>query len=171
IEDPRDNWPRVGEVLGELFGDAADPVSVDPVMIATTAAGAIPYYSQLPIVDMLGLNDRWVARHGVVMGSRPGHTRRADFDYLLERRVNLVIGHPRVEPRDGGSIEGASFPLHRLSWFYLVDVDPERIPATARVVEIPLDTQYAVKVLYLVPHPRVEAVIERAGLRHWRISS
>ena len=33
-------------------------------MIATTASGAIPYYSRLRTIDMLGLNDPWIARHG-----------------------------------------------------------------------------------------------------------
>ena len=165
IESERDNWPGVGRALGELFGTAAQPVT-----IATTAAGAIPYYSRLPTVDMLGLNDLQVARHGTLTSLRSGHFKLADFRYLLHRRVQLVLGHPRVERLRGPSEDEATFPLHRLRWFYLEGVDPDAIPASTRVLEIPLDGTFGIKVLYLVPHPLVDTVIEQRGLRTWPLS-
>ncbi len=162
IENEWDHWPRVGEVLGELFGGAPEPV-----MIATTAAGAVPYMSRLPTIDMLGLNDLWVARHGVLRGSRTGHGRHADFQYLLRRRVHLVLGHPRVGLRTEVMVGETTFPVHRLAWFSLVGVEPQAIPQSSRVLEIPIDANYAIQVLYLVRHPRVDEVIEQQGLRTW----
>lgn len=88
-----ENWIVVGMKLKDLFG------KVDDVRIATTAAGAIPYYSGLYSVDMHGLNDAWVARHGIYLSDRPGHQRIAPLSYLLYREVNLLIGQPMVLPR------------------------------------------------------------------------
>ena len=53
--------------------------------IATTAAGIIPYYSRLYTVDILGLNDEWVAHNVPAHGSRPGHTKSAPRDYILRK--------------------------------------------------------------------------------------
>lgn len=81
-------WDEMGRVLGKsLHYDAR-------VTIATTPAGAIPSYSRLKTIDMHGMNDRWVARHGDIIGSVPGHQRIASLSYLLEREVNIVIGYP-----------------------------------------------------------------------------
>src|SRR5262249_30655721 len=71
LEYPDRSWIMTGRALGEVFGDSAEPV-----WIATTAAGAIPFYSGLPTLDMFGLSDRYVARHGVLRrSSKPGHQR------------------------------------------------------------------------------------------------
>jgi hypothetical protein len=60
-----ENWVGIGHTLHGLFAD--DP----SVVIATTAAGVIPYYSGLFTIDMLGLNDAWIARHGRRATPRP----------------------------------------------------------------------------------------------------
>ena len=165
IESESANWPRVGQVLGELFAAADEPKNEDPVRIATTAAGAIPYYSQLPTVDMLALNDPWLARQAPVGGIRSGHSKRADFAYLLRRRVHLVLGHPWVDRLTGPSAGEPTLPVRRVN--DIIRVDPTRLPAGARLVEIPIDATYGIKVLYLVPHPRVDEVIEQRGLKTW----
>jgi hypothetical protein len=90
-----DGWERAGIVLREAFPDpGAGPT------IATTAAGAIPFHSRLRTIDMLGLNDPWIARHGLPVRTQPGHERTAPLAYLLERGVQLVIAHPVVVPQD-----------------------------------------------------------------------
>ena len=55
-----ENWIGIGRRLDDLFSD-------DPIKIAVTAAGAVPYYSKLPAVDMLGLTDSWIAHNGPVI--------------------------------------------------------------------------------------------------------
>ena len=59
-------------------------------LIAAGPAGAIPYYSHLPCLDMWGLTDRHIAR---VSASDiwPGHT-RADPRYVVSRRPILIVG-------------------------------------------------------------------------------
>ncbi|MCP5106420.1 MAG: hypothetical protein GY950_23755, partial [bacterium] len=80
-------WDKIGRTLHRLFYSENEPV-----VIGTTAAGAIPFYSRLRTIDMLGINDPWVVRNGIRMGDRPGHQWYAPLDYIKEKKVNLVIG-------------------------------------------------------------------------------
>lgn len=67
--------------------------------IAVTWAGAIPYYSRLPTLDMLGLNDTHIAhadvpvfREGLagVTGGFAGHE-KYDIDYVLAQRPQVIF--------------------------------------------------------------------------------
>jgi arabinofuranosyltransferase len=64
--------------------------------IATTAAGALPYYSEMPTVDLLGLSDLYVAHQVPATSDRPGHRRGAPEAYVLQRRPRLIIWHPWI---------------------------------------------------------------------------
>ena len=154
VEDPERGWILAGRVLGSRFG-GAEP----PVMLATTAAGAIPFYSSLPTLDMHGLTDRRIARHGRLRDTtRPGHQRTATLDDLLRHRVNLVIGHPRIDPL------GPAMPHYTFDQFVVTDRPGEPIPAGARFVVVPLNPRYALTVLELLPSATVDRVVEREGL-------
>lgn len=67
--------------------------------IAITAAGIIPFYARRETLDLLGLNDEWIAHSVEATGNRPGHTKHAPHHYVEERAPTLFIGHP--EPRIG----------------------------------------------------------------------
>jgi hypothetical protein len=56
--------------------------------MAMGAAGAAPFYAGLEVwnLDILGLCDAYVAREGIVVGSRPGHQRRSPLSYTLSKR-------------------------------------------------------------------------------------
>jgi arabinofuranosyltransferase len=63
--------------------------------IAVNAAGIIPWSSQRPTIDMLGLNDRTIARTPInsdidAAGSKVGH-RRHNGDYVCGRRPAIVL--------------------------------------------------------------------------------
>jgi hypothetical protein len=62
------------------------------VVIAVNAAGAVPYYTQWPAIDMLGLCDKHIARRRIPhMGSGPfGHEKR-DGAYVLSRRPEWIV--------------------------------------------------------------------------------
>jgi uncharacterized protein YodC (DUF2158 family) len=152
-----DNWPGIGVALNRAFsGDSS-------VLIAVTTAGAIPYYSRLRAIDMLGLNDPWVARHGRRFTSHPGHRRIATLDYLVSKGVNLVIGHPAMVSSD--SEAGAV----RLKWFVQGFEPSDPVPESARFVEIPIDRGYRLVALYLVKSELVDSVIARQGWRVWAV--
>jgi hypothetical protein len=60
-------------------------------LIAVEAAGALPYYSRRPTIDILGLNDRHIASLDVAtMGQgKPGHE-KTDIPYVLSRQPQII---------------------------------------------------------------------------------
>ena len=61
--------------------------------IATPCVGMIGYFSELPLLDILGLNDRTVAHQPIIERGRPGHEKAAWADYILSRRdVDITDG-------------------------------------------------------------------------------
>lgn len=157
VVDNVKGWASIGKVLNKSFQSAGD------VTIATTAAGAIPYYSRLRTVDMLGLNDRWVARNGEVVGSVPGHMRMAPLGYLRERNVNLVIGHPRVVSGLG------HYTLNSLYYFCPIR-EGDKVPYNAMILEIPLDQTHALFVLYLTRDPHIDEIVRKNQWKVWPVT-
>jgi hypothetical protein len=149
IVDPKEHWSVIGKVLGRSF--AYDP----RVSIATTAAGAIPYYSRLFAIDMLGINDRYIARSGFYFGRAAGHERIATLGYLQERKVNLIVSHPYVTAIDDPMMKVPLLPgVERNQW-------PD-----SKALEIPIDSLHKVIILYLTPSSLVDSVIAREG---WKV--
>jgi arabinofuranosyltransferase len=74
-----DRWITLGRFLGKNYVGK---------VLATSAAGKIPFFSGLPTIDMLGLTDRYIARldrHQFAVG----HS-KFDPDYVLSRRPDLI---------------------------------------------------------------------------------
>ena len=156
-EREMDNWDGIGMVLGEELNYSQD------VTIAVTAAGMIPYYSKLKTIDMLGLNDKWVAKNGIPYRDKPGHRKIATFDYLLKQNVNLLIGHPqmreiRVRKRD-------VYFFFDLEMFRISIKSPEIVPDEAEILEIPIGDRYKLLTLYLKKNSLIENAIKN---HNWR---
>lgn len=79
-------------LIGQFFGRTVLPTE----SLATTAAGAIPYYSKIRCLDQLGLNDRFIAHSAPATGNTVGHRKMASEAYLAQREITFVIGHPRL---------------------------------------------------------------------------
>jgi arabinofuranosyltransferase len=154
-------WERIGEVLGEAFKQD------NRVRIGVNAAGVIPYRSGLTTVDMLGLNDKWVARNGIIDTDRPGHQRHATYNYLVERGVNLVIGHPQLEPMDKPFNEMLNTD-NVLARFSLSLPHEYKDPVELKVIEIPISAKYKLLALYLVKSPLVDEAIKH---NNWKVGS
>ena len=63
-------------------------------LLAVTAAGCLPYWSGLPCLDMLGLNDHYLPRHpprDIGQGALAHELGSAD--YVLSRRPDIVCFH------------------------------------------------------------------------------
>jgi arabinofuranosyltransferase len=157
LDAPHTDWIGAGRALARGLPEGSD------VMLAVTTAGAIPYYAGLPTLDMLGLNDPWVARNGIEIDALAGHTRLAPFRRLVDQGVHLVIGHPWVLP--AGSPARAAYRFDELARLYLIDAAPRNIPAEASMVEVPLPGDRQLVALYLHTHPDVEAAIAAGGWR------
>ncbi len=163
LDNPDEDWIGIGKTLGRLFDGDRDEVS-----IATTAAGAIPYYSGLRTIDQMGINDKFVARRGILWATRPGHQRLAPHAYLRGVGVNLVIGHPRVSP--------IARPFQQITTvdaleeaFHVLKVEPDKIPRGAGFIDIPVNQWYKVTVFYLTPSKAVDRVIEHNNLRVYHL--
>ena len=150
LNDPKEQWVNIGKRLGEAFGH--DP----EIRIAATPAGAIPFYSRLTTIDMLGLSDRFVADSGIVLGTRPGHERIAPLSYLRRRQVHLAVSHPTIVPIGSPTFVAPFLPREK----------GEPVPDVP-LIEIPLDAQYKLIVWYLLPHPKIDEAIRRY---HWNIT-
>ena len=75
----------VGLMLKQAFGKQQPLMAIDP-------AGCLPYWSELPSLDMLGLNDYYLPRHPPpeVGQGAIGHE-LGDGQYVLDRKPDLVI--------------------------------------------------------------------------------
>lgn len=151
------NWAGIGKRLNDLFGQCEKPVT-----IATTAAGAIPYYSNLKTIDMLGLNDKWIARNGMVLSTRTGHQKYATYDYLIQTKVNFVIGHPIVEPID--KTIKSEYSLKDLEQFRVFNAGD--FPNSAlKIVEIPVDQEYKMIILYFYHHDEIDEILKKENFK------
>ncbi len=91
----RDPAALIGTVIGKYVATAWPAGS----LIASNAAGALPYYAKNHrFIDMLGLNDRHIARREVTEIRRqwqlkPGHG-KGDGAYVFARRPDYIILGP-----------------------------------------------------------------------------
>jgi arabinofuranosyltransferase len=77
-------WKATGLFLRAAFGH-------EQPLVGVIAAGAIPYWSRLPALDLFGLNDAHIARFGKrLIGPKQGHD-LWDTDYIASRRPDLII--------------------------------------------------------------------------------
>jgi hypothetical protein len=86
-------WKEMGRYLAGLPYPNAS--------VAVIAAGALPYYSGLPAIDMLGLNDRNIAHREMPrLGTGQAGHEKYDVDYVLDRKPTYVfIGAYGLSPR------------------------------------------------------------------------
>jgi hypothetical protein len=87
-----ERWEWEGEVSGNFFKTAWG--SHRP-LIAVHSAGCVPFFSELPALDMLGLNDAWIAKHlpptyGKASLSYDLHA-VGDADYVMRRKPDLIL--------------------------------------------------------------------------------
>jgi arabinofuranosyltransferase len=84
MDDPSElAWARFGRFIAAR-PDASSLVWTLPQL------GLPGYYTGFRIVDLHGLTDRWVARHGLVRHQSPGHDKYAPLEYLRARGVHLA---------------------------------------------------------------------------------
>ena len=79
----------------------------------------------------------------------------------MRQGVNIVIGHPVVEPIANASC----YSLKNLDHFKINDADSDLIPETAKVLDIPIGGEYKITVLYPCPNDYIDKVIEDLNLK------
>lgn len=65
------------------------------VVLGTGGPGTVGYHSRLPVIDVRGLTDAYVARQPIGRRARPGHEKLAPREYLLARGVHLLRTNAR----------------------------------------------------------------------------
>jgi hypothetical protein len=89
LDASTERWELDGEVIGTLLKRA---FHAEQPLLAVDAAGCLPYFSGLPSLDMLGINDKYLATHpppGFGHG-RLGHE-LGDGDYVMSRAPDLIL--------------------------------------------------------------------------------
>lgn len=161
---PGSDWVGAGRALGRDLGGST------VVRIALTPIGAIPYYSRLPTLDMFGLTERWVARHGMPVAGQPGHRRLAPYSYLVQQGAHIVVAHPWIALKSGPGRASYSYEdTKHLS--YLADTAPMVFSPDVRMIEIPLDAERVLVALYLTRHPAVDALIAAGRWRAYPLAA
>jgi arabinofuranosyltransferase len=82
-------WSRVGMMFKEIARPGES--------LSTTAAGAIPFYSELYTIDEFDLALTSVSRSDLIVNkARPGHNKLVTDEYIVSRKPTYVLGHPKI---------------------------------------------------------------------------
>ena len=88
-------WEWDGQVLGLFLKKA---FGREQPLVAVTAAGCIPYWSELPSLDMLGLNDYYLPRHPPPdLGQGYLAHELGDGKYVMDQKPDIIIFHAGVQ--------------------------------------------------------------------------
>jgi hypothetical protein len=79
-------------------------------LLAVHGAGILPYYAELPALDLLGINDEHIAHEGAAR--RTGYVGHEKYDsrYVLARRPDVIQYSINLDPRRFGQADYASPP-------------------------------------------------------------
>ena len=149
-----------GEVFARVGRQLGEDLERDPSVTAcSTAIGGLGYYGGMTLIDMHGLTDAHIARHGTLDPMAPaGHQRLATPEHLIhDRQVHLWIAGPSftITP-DARALE--TIPDETI---VALGLKPAQLPAGAQVLRVPLRSGGHVLILSLRPHPRVTSLIDR----------
>ena len=113
--------------LGRYLGD-----SYNGKVLASDASGKIPFFSGLRTIDMLGLNDRHIARTESTV-FEVGHN-KYDADYVLSLCPDLIVNW--VHDSNMNLIRGITREKYdgMYRWAYLVNASRE--PAQHNIVDV-----------------------------------
>ncbi|MCP4646379.1 MAG: hypothetical protein GY852_01420, partial [bacterium] len=91
-------WEWDGQVIATELREAFGERQPQP-LLAVTASGSLPYWSEFPCLDMLGLNDRYLAMNQGVNDGRGllGHN-VCNPDYVLQRQPDIISFNVAGEP-------------------------------------------------------------------------
>lgn len=67
-------------------------------LVALNASGIIPYYSEMTTIDMLGLNNEYIAHYGKFDRNLPFGHQRGDGNYVLSLSPDIILFRGRLQP-------------------------------------------------------------------------
>lgn len=168
-------WHALSEEIKVVFGENRQNIK-----IGVTGAGIVPFYTEMPALDLLGLTDRDVALYGdpvqpySFMGNRPGHVRMATWKMVCDKEVNVLIGFPWIVP-DGSPVLSWSARHILTHWLGRQEIVSgshsfmPRFPAENAIippiVAWPLRNRQFLLSAYVRPHADVDAAIKKCQAR------
>ncbi|MGA9720037.1 MAG: hypothetical protein WBQ79_17275, partial [Acidobacteriaceae bacterium] len=86
---PLETWERQGKELGIFLRTA---FGAKQPLLVSDAAGVVPYYAQMEVIDPLGLNDYHIARHPIATRGQGwvGHE-LGDGKYVLDHKPDILL--------------------------------------------------------------------------------
>ena len=109
-----ERWEWQGREIGLMLKSA---FSAQQPLMAVTAAGCLPYWSKLPALDMLGLNDYYLPRHPPAnIGSGYIGHELGDARYVLDRKPDIIIFNEGLRPEAGTELEMERMPEFRRAY-------------------------------------------------------
>ena len=156
-----ENWFAIGHRFKELFGGT-------DVKLGIGAAGAIPFYSELPAIDFMGLTDKTIPKIAEPFSSMAGHRLIAPLEYLVNNDVNLII-----QPIQLMFPEPSFHRFQRLATWqdiyrFFMDVDNPvngKYVDEVQLIGIPIEHGFYLVVWYLNRHDAIERAIADHGLK------
>ena len=79
-------WAEAWGWMGRVWREEVGPDTV----VAVTTAGALPYISSLPAIDILGINDHHISQRDMPIGGGVAGHEKGDATYVMQRRPQLV---------------------------------------------------------------------------------
>ena len=168
------SWKDVADVLNAVL-----KTDKDYVKIGVTAAGVIPFYTGMPALDLLGLNDRDVAISGDQipsltswLGQWPGHIKMAQGKQVLEKGVHLLLNKPWLISSE--KMMGWTADRIRQRWMVEEDASEQHVAWQMPkwedahmfpVVAWPCGRDQYLITLYVQQNDWVDAAILRTGAR------
>jgi arabinofuranosyltransferase len=118
---PRETWEKEGKAIGVFLRTAFG--ERHPLLVSD-AAGVVPYYAEMDVIDPLGLNDHHIARHPISDRGRGwvGHE-LGDGKYVLDHKPDLFLlsnfQSVAAFPADQQLLADPRFPAH----YQLIHID------------------------------------------------
>ena len=72
-------------------------------VVAASFAGSPGLYTDIRVIDTLGLNDKYIARLPIKKSGQPGHEKQAPFEYLKNNKVVCLYPWPVKSAGDNNS--------------------------------------------------------------------
>ena len=174
------HWYWTGRPIGHFFRDAFGDKNP---LLAVDAAGSLPYFSKLPAVDMLGLNDRYLATHPPELTGKEGLAHElGNGEYVLGRKPDIVVFHlpygaEKPMFRSGKEmVKQRAFGTHYQRFYYVTPSESVEGIAFLRHKDGPLapswkDDQIELPLYLLATNKLVRATLDESGSMYLRVAS
>jgi hypothetical protein len=135
-------------------------------VVAVSAAGAIPYFSERSSIDMLGINDIHIAHDGAISETSPPGHKRHDAAYVLDREPDFIVlnnieEQGQVLPVEGPSLTANGIRLSELPSNVALFKDERFWRRYTRVTLSGLDSHHVV----VVRNDRLPRLISSGAVR------